>query len=149
MEVNRFMVYQIVSERKSKNRIIAKAPKEIYHAVKRYAKSAQEQLLIVTLNTTNEIISISIASIGTINRTIVHAREVYCHAITDMAAAIVICHNHPNGALLPSDQDKSITQELFAAGKIIGIPLIDHIIFNDSSFFSFRKQKLLPNQDDD
>jgi DNA repair protein RadC len=137
------MIYEIVSERKSKATVIAKHPEEIYQAVKRYAKSAQEQFIVVTLNTAHEIISVSIVSVGTINKTIVHARDVFHHAITDMAAAIVVCHNHPSGVLLPSVEDKTITQKLFAAGEIIGIPLIDHIIFNKKSFFSFKAEKLL------
>ena len=78
-----------------------------------------------------------IVSIGLINRTIVHPREVYADAIVDRATAIIVCHNHPSGNLEPSDEDTAVTGQLKEAGEILGIKLLDHVIFAVSGYYSF------------
>lgn len=76
-------------------------------------------------------------SIGLIDRGPVHPREVFADALVDRASAVVVAHNHPSGGLEPSLSDIDITAQLKAAGAIIGIELLDHIIFNRTDYFSF------------
>ena len=138
------MTYQIVSERRLKREAKIKSPLEVYELVKRYADFQQEYFILLTLNGSHNVLSISIVSIGLVNRTIVHPREVFCRAISDRASAIVICHNHPSGALIPSDEDKQITERIYRAGELIGIPLLDHVIFSKTGYTSMRKEGGFP-----
>jgi len=138
------MTYQIVSERKAKHQAKIKSPLEVYELVKRYAAFQQEYFILLTLNGSHNVISISIVSIGLVNRTIVHPREVFCRAISDRASAIVICHNHPSGAVTPSDEDRQITERIYRAGELIGIPLLDHVIFSKTGYTSMRKDGGFP-----
>jgi len=138
------MTYQIISERKLKRKFNILSPHEAYLLVKRFANEKKECLILLTLNSVHNVISVSIVSIGLVNKTIVHPREVFCKAISDRASAIIVCHNHPSDALIPSDEDKQITQRIQQAGEIIGIPLLDHIIFSKSGYTSLRQQGIFP-----
>jgi len=140
------MTYQIISERRLKKDVKIIQPDEVYQLVKRYAKAKQEQLILLTLNGAHKVISISIISIGLVNKTVVHPREVFCKAISDMAAGIIICHNHPSGEIIPSEEDKEVTRTVYSAGKIIGIPLIDHIVFSRNGYISQREEGDFPNK---
>jgi DNA repair protein RadC len=139
------MKYQIVSERKLRRRVKIETPEEVYKAVKRYAGAKQEQFILLTLNGAHNVISVSIISIGLVNKTVVHPREVYCRAISDRASAIIICHNHPSGSTEPSKEDKQVTMEIYSAGEIIGIPLIDHIVFSKTGYTSLRLYGVFPD----
>lgn len=141
------MTYQIVSERKLRKIFKIKHSDNVFNLIKPYAKAKQEQFILVTLNGAHNVISISIISIGIVNKTIVHQREVFCKAITDRASAIIICHNHPSGALIPSEEDKQITIDIFKAGEIIGIPLIDHIIFSKEGYISLKQKGMFPEKE--
>jgi DNA repair protein RadC len=138
------MTYQIVSERKLKRKVKIENPQEVYRLVKRYAEAKQEQFILLTLNGAHNVISVSIVSIGLVNRTIVHPREVFCKAISDRASAIIVCHNHPSGSLEPSDEDKQVTLQIYNAGEIIGIPLIDHIVFSKTGYASLKLHGVFP-----
>ena len=138
------MTYQIVSERRLKRSVKITNPEEVYKLVKRYAGAKQEHFILLTLNGSHAVISISIISIGLVNKTIVHPREVFCRAIKDRASAIIVCHNHPSGSVIPSPEDKQITKDISKAGEIIGIPLIDHIIFAKSGYISLKAQGDFP-----
>jgi DNA repair protein RadC len=138
------MTYQIISERKVKKNEKITQPGKVYQLVKRYAKSNKEQLILLTLNSAHNVISISIISIGTVNRTIVHPREIFYKAITDLAEGIIICHNHPSGELILSEEDKEVTRTVYKAGEIIGIPLLDHIVFSGNGYTSQKEQKDFP-----
>jgi DNA repair protein RadC len=138
------MTYQIVSERKLKRKVKIKTPDEAYALLKRYAGAQQEHFILVTLNGAHNVISVSIVSIGLANKTIAHPREIFCKAISDRASAIIICHNHPSGALEPSGEDISLTGEIFKAGEIVGIPLIDHIIFSKTGYASLKILGVFP-----
>lgn len=137
------MTYEIVSERKARYPVKITIPGDAYEALKRYARSKQEQFIVITLNGAHEIISVSIVSLGLLNRTIVHPREVFNRAIKDSSAAIIIAHNHPSGQLEPSEEDRSLTRRLTEAGDIIGIPILDHIIFTKKGFVSFKDLGLI------
>jgi len=138
------MNYQIVSERRLKHSVKITNPEEVYKLVKRYAGAKQEHFILLTLNGSHSVISISIVSIGLVNKTIVHPREVFRRAIKEAASAIIVCHNHPSGSVIPSPEDRQITKDISKAGAIIGIPLIDHIIFAKSGYISLKAQGDFP-----
>ncbi len=85
----------------------------------------------------NEILNIRVVSIGLIDRSPVHPREVFSDALVDRASAVIVAHNHPSGGLEPASSDIDITAQLKAAGIVIGVELLDHIIFNRTGYRSF------------
>jgi DNA repair protein RadC len=139
------MEYEIISTRKVKKTITFKNPVDIYKYLKRYAKSKQEQFIVITLNGAHEVIKIHIVTIGLVNKTIVHPREVFYRAIQDNASAFVVAHNHPSGKLTPSPEDDEITERLIKASEIMGIYFLDHLIINKEWYFSYRQESNLFN----
>jgi len=109
----------------------------------------REHCLSISLNTKNELISVNVISIGSINSNIVHPREVFYAAIADKAAGIILCHNHPSGDTSPSQNDIDITRKLIEGGRIIGIDVLDHIIIGEGpmkdrhAFLSMKEQNLI------
>ncbi|MDO5715071.1 MAG: DNA repair protein RadC [Tissierellia bacterium] len=103
----------------------------------------KEHFRIVILNTKKEIIYIREISKGTVNMTVVHPREVFKQAIEDGAHSIILLHNHPSGDPKPSTEDIQLTKRLKECSEIIGIPIVDHIIIGDNTYFSFVEEELL------
>ena len=118
-------------------------PADLLPHIRHYADRKQEHFLCASINGANEILNIRVVSIGLIDRSPVHPREVFADAISDRACAIIVAHNHPNGHLEPSASDLDVTKQLRAAGEVVGISLLDHIIFNRNSYFSFLEQSVL------
>lgn len=112
-------------------------PADLLPHVRHYADRKQEHFLCASINGANEILNIRVVSIGLIDRTPVHPREVFADALSDRASAIIVAHNHPSGGLEPSPYDVEVTTQLKAAGSVIGMTLLDHIIFNRSDYYSF------------
>ena len=112
-------------------------PADLLPHVRHYADRRQEHFLCASINGANEILNIRVVSIGLIDRTPVHPREVFADALSDRASAIIVAHNHPAGSLQPSAADVEATKQLKAAGIVMGIALLDHIIFNRTGYFSF------------
>ena len=112
-------------------------PADLLPHVQHYADRKQEHFLCATVNGANEILNIRVVSIGLIDRTPAHPREVFADALSDRASAIIVAHNHPEGGLEPSASDVELTKQLKAAGIVMGIALLDHIIFNRRGYFSF------------
>lgn len=112
-------------------------PADLLPHVRHYADRKQEHFLCASINGANEILNIRVVSIGLIDRSPVHPREVFADALADRAAAIIVAHNHPSGGVEPSHSDINITAQLKDAGGILGIELLDHIIFNRTEYFSF------------
>ena len=100
---------------------------------------AVEKFGILTLNTKNEVAGIHIISIGNLNSSIVHPREVFKAAILNNAASIILFHNHPSGDPQPSSEDVKITKRLIEAGSIMGIDVMDHIVTGDGKYKSLKK----------
>jgi DNA repair protein RadC len=90
----------------------------------------QEHMVLVTLNSSNVVINIHELTMGIANQTLVHPREAFVHAIADHAVSVIFVHNHPSGNSEPSDEDLGITRVLCSAGKLIQIPVIDHLIIS-------------------
>jgi len=102
-------------------------------------KDEKKELFVVFyLDTKNVIISREIVHIGTLNSIHVHPREIFRGAIVKCAASIVVAHNHPSGDPQPSDEDRQITDQLRKAGKLLGIPVLDHVIVAEGCFYSFE-----------
>ncbi|MBS1789161.1 MAG: DNA repair protein RadC [Acidobacteria bacterium] len=115
-------------------------PADLLPHIRHYADRKQEHFLCASINGANEILNIRVVSIGLIDRSPVHPREVFADALSDRASAVIVAHNHPSGSLEPSGSDVEITAQLKAASEIIGIDLLDHIIFNRMEYFSFLEE---------
>ena len=108
------------------------SPKDAYEMIKEQLEGLdREQFIIACLNTKNEPTNISVVSVGTLNKAIVHPREVFKTAILSNAASIMAFHNHPSGETTPSQQDIQLTNRLYEAGELLGIKLLDHLIIGD------------------
>ena len=141
------MTYQIVSERRKKSTGAVKMPEDAYNLVRRYQNERKEHFIVITLDGAHQPISVSIASIGLVNKAVVHPREVFVRAIQDMAAAIIVCHNHPSGSLSASPEDEEITERMCKAGEILGIHVLDHIIISRFGYASLRKKGYFKDRD--
>ena len=120
-----------------------KSSSDVVPYVQNYAVSKKEHFLLLTLNGSHEIIQIHVVSIGTLNRTLIHPREIYGTAMREDAAAIIVCHNHPSGNCEPSEEDIDVTHKLERVGEIMGIELLDHIIVCRESYYGFLDNKML------
>lgn len=107
----------------------------------RYLK--KEYFKILLLDTKNQIISIEDISVGSLNSSIVHPREVYNPAIKKSSASIILVHNHPSGDPSPSKEDISITKRLVEGGEILGIKVLDHIIIGDNKYISLKEKDII------
>ena len=125
-----------------------RTPQDVIPFVRNYAVSHKEHFLVITLNGGHEIIQIHCVSVGTLNRTLIHPREVFSQAIKENAAAIIVCHNHPSGNCQPSTEDIETTRILLQASQIIGIELLDHVIIDCENYFSFVENHVLFSDDD-
>jgi len=103
----------------------------------------KEYFKIILLDTKNNIKKISDISIGSLNSSIVHPREVFLEAVISSSSAIILAHNHPSGETEPSREDISLTNRLDECGKLLGIKVLDHIIIGDGTFYSFKEEGLL------
>lgn len=103
------------------------------------ADKTQENFVVLFLNSKHAILGIQTVAIGSLNEVTVHPREVFRGAIMAGAAAVIIAHNHPSGDTDPSTDDMRITQRLIEVGKLVGIPVLDHIILGEPRHFSFAE----------
>lgn len=114
-------------------------PEDIYNIFKNELGSKKkEHFRILSLNSRNRLININNVSIGILNASLAHPREIFSSAIKDSAFSIILVHNHPSGETKPSKEDIKITQKLIKAGKILDIKIIDHIIITSDSFASLK-----------
>jgi len=105
---------------------------------KRIGASPQEHFVALFLNTRNGLLGWREISRGTLNANLVHPRETFAPAVQLMAAAIIVAHNHPAGNPEPSREDIAVTKQLRDAGKLLGIPLLDHLIVTENNFLSLK-----------
>ncbi len=104
---------------------------------------AKEHFKLILLNTRNKIIRIGTISVGTLNASLVHPREVFREALVHSAFSVILAHNHPSGDCEPSEEDLRITKRLQEAGRIMGVEVLDHIIVTATGYFSFKAKGLL------
>jgi DNA repair protein RadC len=103
----------------------------------------QEYLIALSLDGGQRLIAQRTITIGTLNALLAHPREVFADAIVDRAASVIVAHNHPSGQSQPTTDDISLTQQLAAAGQLLGVTLRDHIVVTKNDYFSFRQHHLL------
>ena len=103
----------------------------------------KEKFILVCLNSANKIIATETISVGNLNSSVVHPREVFKTAIDHSSASVILLHNHPSGNPEPSNEDISITKKMVESGKILDIPVFDHIIIAGNSFTSFVEKRLI------
>jgi len=132
----------MVMEKESPTKKIT-APGDVYSILAEYCMKRQEHFIVMTLKGSHELINKHVISIGLVNRTLVHPREVFYPAVKDNAAAIMIAHNHPSGNLEPSQEDFEITKRLKEASKIMGIEILDHLIVTTNGYYSFLEENNL------
>lgn len=101
--------------------------------------AARESFVAIYLDGRHVPIGYSVVSTGTATASLVHPREVFQPALAAGAVALVVAHNHPSGAASPSTEDKRLTERLAAAGKLLGVRLLDHLVIGDAQWFSFRE----------
>ena len=128
---------------KGKKARIYLKPKEVWEELKDIRDNKKEHFVIFYLDSRNQEIKREIISIGSLNANLVHPREVFEPAVRNLAAQIILAHNHPSGDPEPSEDDITITKRLVEAGKIMGIEVIDHIIVVKNGFLSFKERDLL------
>ncbi|OFZ54107.1 MAG: hypothetical protein A3D92_22400 [Bacteroidetes bacterium RIFCSPHIGHO2_02_FULL_44_7] len=117
-------------------------PKKVYQLIKSKLKDYhKEHFYIIALNSRNH--SIAEVSVGSLNTSIVHPREVFAEAIKNQAASVIFVHNHPSGDAEPSEDDLATTEQLTEAGKILDIEVVDHIIITKTNYFSFKDGNLI------
>ncbi len=124
---------------------LIRTPEDLLPLLKDYSEKKQEHFLTVTLDGSRRVIDVHLTFIGTLNYTPLHPREVFAVACTDRAAAIIVAHNHPSGSLIPSNEDKKITKQLREISFLMGIELLDHIIFTKGNgYYSFAGNGWFP-----
>ncbi|MCX8009043.1 MAG: DNA repair protein RadC [Patescibacteria group bacterium] len=128
---------------KEREPLIALSAQHVYESIKDIASHKKEHFIALYLDTRNKEIGREVISIGTLNASIVHPREVFEPAIRLLAHAVIVAHNHPSGDPQPSHQDILITQRLKEAGKILDISLIDHLVVTHNGFISMKEVGLL------
>ncbi len=127
----------------SKGKAVIKTPEDVLGQVRgRLKNKKKEHFITLLLDTRNQLIGVTTVSIGSLDSSIVHPREVFKDAISASAASVIFVHNHPSGDPRPSDDDIKMTKKLVEAGNIIGIEILDHIIVADDSHISMKAKGL-------
>lgn len=117
-----------------------KNPEDVVRRLSFIKYEPQEKMIVITLDSANHVIGTHEVTKGLVNQTPVHPREVFRHAVADNAVSVIVAHNHPSGCNTPSPEDYTITKVLISAGKILQIPLIDHIVISKTGFTSICRE---------
>lgn len=132
-----------ISEPVQKDYKITSPEDAVSYLYSKISNKSTEHFATILLNSKNKIIGFEIISHGSINSSVVHPREVFNSAIVNHAAGIIAAHNHPSGDPTPSKEDENLTTSLADSGKMIGIPVLDHIIVGHNCYFSFKEHCLI------
>ncbi len=123
---------------------IVSSPKDVSSYMMRQMKGLRKEYFkLIMLNTKNIIISVKDISIGNLNSSIVHPREVFIEAIKLSSASVILCHNHPSGDPTPSKEDILITKRLKECGTLLGIEVLDHIIIGNKAYISLKEKGII------
>ena len=134
---------EFARRRTTKEKKKATNPQSLFETVRHYFDAEQERFIVVGTNGAGEISFSKVVTIGLLDKTIVHPREVYADAIKHRCSAIMVAHNHPSGYVEPSEADILTTIRLQKAGELLGVQLLDHLIFSEDSYYSFREHDKL------
>ena len=130
--------------RSSRERVQVTSPRSVAeYLMPQYGNRPVEQFGVLLLDTKHKVLRATVLSVGTLDASIVHPREIFREATAGGAAAVVLFHNHPSGDPEPSREDRRLTERLIAAGVVMGIDVLDHIILGDACYFSFREKGTL------
>ena len=116
---------------------------DIYQELKQYKNKQQEYFIALYLDGANYLVETKVITIGILNQSLVHPREVFSYAIEKRCGSIIVAHNHPSGILKPSSEDIEVTNRLNESGRILGIELLDHVIFTKDGFISLKDEGVL------
>lgn len=119
------------------------SPEDVWQEMKDIRDNKKEHFVVFFLDSRNQEIKREIISIGSLNASLVHPREVFEPAVKNLAAQIILAHNHPSGNIEPSKDDLELTERLVEAGKILGIEIIDHIIVAKNNFVSLKERRVV------
>ena len=131
------------SYRRAEHKAKITSAERVYTHLSEYQNLEREHFVVVTLDGASRVIETRVISIGTLNQSLVHPREVFRPAILDNAAGIIVAHNHPSGQVEPSIEDRKVTKRLKEVGKLVGIELLDHVILTDNGYYSFSEEDLV------
>lgn len=135
--------FEFVRRRVRPEGVRIKHPTDVLPLIQHYADRKQEHFIVVSLNGAHEVMSTRVVTIGLVDQSHVHPREVFSDPITERASAIVLAHNHPSGQLVPSPEDLDVTHRIKVAGDILGIEVLDHVLFTHKGFYSFAEHDQL------
>ena len=125
------------------NKPVVKTPEDVISLVRSRLKGKRkEHFLALLLDTRNQLINVAEISVGSLDGSLVHPREVFKEAISATAASVIFAHNHPSGDPTASEDDIRLTKRLAEAGEIVGIDVLDHIIIGDKNFLSLKREGL-------
>ncbi|HBG36592.1 MAG TPA: DNA repair protein RadC [Treponemataceae bacterium] len=127
----------------AKNTSIIRSPEDILPFFMHISLAPNESFWCASLNGAHEVIKIRETSKGSVNKSIVDVREVFCEPLKERACGIIVCHNHPSGNLSPSNNDIEVTKQLKKAGEILNIQVLDHLIVSSQGYLSFSEQGFL------
>ena len=131
-----------ISLKAAERHTIIHGPEDVAHyAMPRYRYEQQEHFVVMLLNTKNGVIAMPEVSSGSLTASVVHPREVFKFALRYSAAAMILLHNHPSGDPSPSREDIAVTERMVKAGKIMDIPVLDHVVLGDNRFISLKEQE--------
>jgi DNA repair protein RadC len=119
------------------------SPRQVWEELKDIRDNRKEHFAVFYLDTQNREIKREVISMGTLNASLIHPREVFEPAVAHLAAHVIVAHNHPSGSLEPSEEDILVTKRLCDAGRILGIELLDHVIVTKAGYTSFKEKNLL------
>ncbi len=140
------MYVRELTKRKYRGKVprVIRGPEDVFEIVgRRLLKESREHFLVMLLNARHEVEAVETISVGSLNASIVHPREVFKPAILASAASVVLVHNHPSGDPEPSEEDLTITKRLVEVGDLLGIGVLDHVIVGSRGTVSFRARQLL------
>ncbi len=126
-----------------KQAVLLLSPKDVWNELKDLRGEKKEHFVVFFLDTRNQEIKREIISVGILNASLVHPREVFEPAVKYLAAQLIVAHNHPSDNPEPSEEDIVVTKKLREAGKILDIEILDHVVVSKSGFFSFKERSLL------
>lgn len=112
---------------------------DAYHFMKDIGNHDREKFYSIHVDSQNHVIGVDEVSVGTLNHSLLHPREVFKSAILNSAAAIIIAHNHPSGAIIPSVEDIQVTKQLYECGELLGIDVFDSLIIGNDQYYSSKE----------
>ncbi|MCK5177802.1 MAG: DNA repair protein RadC [Candidatus Aenigmarchaeota archaeon] len=124
-----------------KSKALVKNAKDVFDYVRNKMSGLdREQFAILHFDTKNNITKYDVVSVGILNASIIHPREIFKSAIKESSNSIILVHNHPSGDPTPSKEDEDVTKQLHKAGELLNIPILDHVIVGNNSYYSFKEE---------